>query len=1185
MDWEFWIDRGGTFTDVIARAPDGRLVVEKLLSVAPHYADAATEAIRRVLAAHGGGGAGLVKIGTTIATNALLERKGERVALVITGGLGDALRIGWQSRPDIFARHIVLPEPLYSSVVEADERVRADGGVERALDEARLRADLEAARAAGATAAAIVFMHAWRWTAHERRAAEIAHEAGFSHVVASHEVAPVQKLIGRGDTAVIDAYLSPVLRHYVDTVSRTLGDARLLFMQSNGGLVEAAHFRGKDAVLSGPAGGVVGMAAAGESAGFDHLIGFDMGGTSTDVCHYAGAFERTSETLVAGVRLRVPMLGVHTVAAGGGSICRFDGARLRVGPHSAGADPGPACYRRGGPLTITDCNVVLGRILPAHFPKVFGPSGDEPLDPSASRARLEDIADAIAQATGERPDPLALADGFMDIAVETMAAAIKSISTERGHDISEHALVVFGGAGGQHACRVAAALGVSHIVAHPLAGVLSAWGIGRAPLRVTRESTLEQPLTSASWPDIRARVAALADAADRALRAQDLPSLDISREVRLQVKYRGADTALAIPLLETWEDATRTFEEAHRARFGFVSPDVDLVVEAATADALGTPPSGGGEFLMSGESETAPAFASIVVNGAEMEATVFDRAALSVGIDIEGPAVVLDRGATTIVEPGWRARVDNAGTLVITAVATQRAARDTTARDPVRLELFNNRFMAIAERMGATLQGAAASVNIKERLDFSCAVFDRTGALIANAPHIPVHLGSMSDSVRAILKTRTGALAEGDAFMLNAPYNGGTHLPDITVIAPVFIDGAPAYFVAARGHHADIGGVSPGSMPARSQSVDEEGVLIDDFQIVACGAFLEAETRALFASGAHPARNIDQNIADLKAQLAACASGAGELRRLAMTYGRDVVDAYMGHVQDNAADSVRRVIATLRSGAFVNTLDDGSCIAVRIDMDHENRCAIIDFEGTSPQHALNLNAPRSVVRAAVLYVFRTLVDEAIPLNDGCMAPLILRVPAGSMLDPRSPAAVVAGNVETSQAIVDALYGALGLLAGSQGTMNNFTFGDATHQYYETICGGSGAGQGFDGASAVQVHMTNSRLTDPEILESRHPVLVERFAIRRGSGGTGASRGGDGVVRTVRFHAPMTVSLLTSRRTTAPFGLHGGGSGASGVNRVLRADGGEEILAATDETKVEAGDAISIETPGGGGFGA
>lgn len=1184
MNWEFWIDRGGTFTDVVARAPDGRLVVEKLLSVAPHYADAATEAIRRVLAMHGGG-AGLVKIGTTIATNALLERKGERVALVITGGLGDALRIGWQSRPDIFARHIVLPEPLYSEVIEADERVRADGGIERALDEARLRADLEAARASGATAAAVVFMHGWRWTAHERRAAEIAREAGFSHVAASHEVAPVQKLIGRGDTTVVDAYLSPVLRRYVDTVSRALGDTRLLFMQSNGGLVEGRRLRGKDAVLSGPAGGVVGMADAGESAGFDHLIGFDMGGTSTDVCHYAGAFERTSETLVAGVRLRVPMLGVHTVAAGGGSICRFDGARLRVGPQSAGADPGPACYRRGGPLTITDCNVVLGRILPAHFPKVFGPAGDEPLDVLASHARLEAVAKAVTAATGERPDLLTLAEGFIDIAVETMAAAIKSISSERGHDISNHALVVFGGAGGQHACRVAAALGVSHIVAHPLAGVLSAWGIGRAPLRTAREATLEQPLTSASWSDIRARVEALAADAEHALRAQNLPLLDMSREIRLQVKYRGADTALAVALSDAWEDVARTFEDAHRARFGFVSPALELVVEAAIVDAIGTPTSAGDAFLASREGEIAPAFASVVVGGTEVEATVFARAALSPGADIDGPAVVLDSGATTVIEPGWRGHVDGAGNLVLTSVIPQRSARDTTARDPVRLELFNNRFMAIAERMGATLQGAAASVNIKERLDFSCAVFDRTGALIANAPHIPVHLGSMSDSVRAILKARAATMCEGDAFMLNAPYNGGTHLPDITVIAPVFIDGAPAYFVAARGHHADIGGISPGSMPARSRRVDEEGVLIDDFQIVSRGAFLESETRALLASGASPARNIDQNIADLKAQLAACACGGDELRRLAATYGRDVVDAYMGHVQDNAADSVRRVLATLNSGAFVNTLDDGSCIAVRIDVDQEARHATIDFDGTSSQHALNLNAPRSVVRAAVLYVFRTLVDDAIPLNDGCMAPLTLRIPAGSMLDPQPPAAVVAGNVETSQAIVDALYGALGLLAGSQGTMNNFTFGDATHQYYETICGGSGAGPGFDGASAVQVHMTNSRLTDPEILENRHPVIVERFAIRRGSGGAGASRGGDGVVRTVRFRAPMTVSLLTSRRTTAPFGLRGGADGASGVNRVLRADGSEERLASTDEAKVEAGDAISIETPGGGGFGA
>ncbi|MDZ4776060.1 MAG: hydantoinase B/oxoprolinase family protein [Alphaproteobacteria bacterium] len=1176
MAWEFWIDRGGTFTDVIARTPDGRLVVEKLLSTSPHYEDAATEAISRVLAIHGGEVA-RIRIGTTIATNALLEREGEPTALITTQGLGDALQIGWQARPDIFARHIVLPAPLHAHVLEARERVTADGEVLQPLDEAQLARDLDALHAQGLDSVAIVFLHGWKHTAHEARAAELARAAGIRHVTTSHETAPVIKYIGRGDTTVVDAYLSPGLRRYVDGLSVRQPSTRLLFMQSNGGLVDAKRLRGKDAVLSGPAGGVVGMVAAGASAGADHLIGFDMGGTSTDVCHYAGQFERANETVVAGVRLRVPMLSVHTVAAGGGSICRFDGSRLRVGPHSAGADPGPACYRRGGPLTITDCNVALGRILPAHFPHVFGAQGNEALDADAAHARLAAIADDIAAATGERTDPLTLAEGFIAIAVETMAAAIKTISIERGHDLSDHALVVFGGAGGQHACRVAEVLGVTRIIAHPLAGVLSAWGIGQAPLRVTRQATLNLEIDEFVWPQILTRIDALGADAEAALRAQDLPTSAVSREARLLIKYRGSDTTLPIafdPDIEVMRDA---FQTAHRARFGFTSPETVLVVDALAVDAVGAP----AEAPALKHETTAPIHSA----PEKGETTVLHRAALDTTRVIDGPAIVLDQGATTVIDAGWRGRMDAAGNLILEHVAAPAAAPASTARDPVRLELFNNRFMAIAERMGATLQSTAASVNIKERLDFSCAVFDASGALIANAPHIPVHLGSMSDSVRAILATRAGAMRGGDAFMLNAPYNGGTHLPDITVIAPVFLDEAPAYFVAARGHHADIGGATPGSMPARSTRVEDEGVLIDDFQIVAAGRLLEAETRALFSSGAHPARNIDQNIADLKAQIAACASGAGELTRLVAQYGRDVVDAYMGHVQDNAAEAVRRVIATLNGGAFTNTLDDGSQIAVRIDVDQTARTAVIDFAGTSPQHALNFNAPRSVVRAAVLYVFRTLVTDAIPLNDGCMVPLTLRIPDNSMLDPHHPAAVVAGNVETSQAIVDTLYGALGLMAGSQGTMNNFSFGDATHQYYETICGGSGAGPDFDGASAVQVHMTNSRLTDPEILEARHPVLVEQFAIRRGSGGGGVHKGGDGVVRTIRFRAPMSVSLLTSRRVRAPFGLAGGENGACGVNRVLRANGDVETLAPTAETDIAAGDAISIETPGGGGFGA
>jgi 5-oxoprolinase (ATP-hydrolysing) len=1186
MSWEFSIDRGGTFTDVVARAPDGRLVVEKLLSADPRYADAAAEGVRRILAAHGGGAVSAVKIGTTVATNALLERKGASTALVITQGHADALRIGWQARPQIFARHIVLPSPLYDHVVEARERVTADGEVLTPLDEVALAQDLAGLKRSGVKSVAIVFLHGWRHTAHEKRAAALARAMGFKQVSVSHEIAPLVRLVSRGDTTVVDAYLSPVLRTYVAKVTAALERGpTLLFMQSSGGLVAASAFRGKDAVLSGPAGGVVGMAAAGRAAGADRLIGFDMGGTSTDVAHFAGDYERAAETTIVGVRLRAPILAVHTVAAGGGSICRFDGARLRVGPQSAGAEPGPACYRRGGPLTITDCNVALGKILPAHFPAVFGAAGDAPLDAAASLQRLEETADAVARTTGVCPAARDLAEGFLAVAVETMAAAIRAISIERGHDVAEHTLVAFGGAGGQHACLVADALGVERVLLHPLAGVLSAWGIGLAPLQVVREATVDALLDEGRWRSVLAQAEALGADAEKALHRQGCAVTDVTSAVRVTVRAPGADAALPLPALADAAAMRDAFSTAHRTRFGFAVSEAAPIVDTLTVEVTGRPLSADGR----GDLPPAGAAASdervyARFAGIDHETPVYQRDALGAGAIIDGPAVIVERAATSIVEPGWRGAIDQGGALTLTRIAPLRLRRGDTTVDPVRLELFNNRFMAIAERMGATLQGAAASVNIKERLDFSCAVFDGGGALVANAPHIPVHLGSMSESVRAILRTRAGTMRAGDAFMLNAPWDGGTHLPDITVVMPVFVDDAPAYYVAARGHHADVGGISPGSMPPRSRTIDEEGVVIADAQLVAEGQFLEDTVRVLFARGPHPARNIDQNVADLKAQLAACAAGAAELQRLAADHDRAVVDAYMGHVQANAAECVARVLETLRSGAFVNRLDDGSEIAVRIDVDNAARTAKIDFAGTSAQHPGNFNAPSSVVRAAVLYVFRTLVDDAIPLNDGCMRPLTLRTPEGSMLNPRPPAAVVAGNVETSQAIVDALYGALGVLAASQGTMNNLTFGDAEHQYYETICGGSGAGPGFPGASAVQTHMTNSRLTDPEVLEMRHPVLVERFAIRAGSGGDGAQRGGDGVVRRLRFRRAMHAAILSSRRATAPFGLDGGAAAQPGVNRVLRADGKTEVLGPTDEAALAAGDAIEIETPGGGGFG-
>jgi len=1220
--WEFWIDRGGTFTDVVARAPDGRLIVEKLLSDNPgRYRDAATEAVRRILADEGENLASArvdaVKMGTTVATNALLERKGEPTVLAITTGHADALRIGWQSRPDIFARRIVLPEPLYSSVIEVDERVTAEGEVLRPLDEAAARRGLQAAFDAGFRAVAIVLMHGWRFTDHEARVGAMAREIGFAQVSVSHEVAPLIKLVSRGDTAVVDAYLSPILRRYVDRVAEELGPAtRLLFMQSSGGLAEARAFRGKDAVLSGPAGGVVGMSKTATQAGFERVIGFDMGGTSTDVSHYAGELERISETVVAGVRLRAPMAAVHTVAAGGGSICRFDGARLRVGPQSAGADPGPACYRHGGPLTVTDCNLVLGKILPEHFPSVFGRGGDQPLDRDAAERAMAGAAKALERETGVRLTAETLAEGFVAIAVQTMAEAIKRVSVQAGHDPAGYALASFGGAGGQHACLVAEALGITTVVIHPLAGVLSAYGMGLADLRVVRQATVGVPL-GGDAAGLDARMDALAAAAETQLRGQGLPVASVEVLRRAELKYAGTDSTLTI----AWrapETMRADFHALHERRFGFAAPETPVFVEAMVAEAVGgatdgfiRPHHGEGQTGAAGQGgEGAPQpirQTAVRSGGQRRDAEVYARAGLVVGAEINGPAVIFEQAATTVVEPGWTARVDDLHNLVLTRTENREGhltpptltgsarlslpmmGRDEALVDPVRLELFANLFMAVAERMGDALQSTASSVNIKERLDFSCALFDASGGLIANAPHIPVHLGSMGESVRAVMAGRRGdgrGLRPGDVYMLNAPYNGGTHLPDITVILPVFEDpeAAPLFWVAARGHHADVGGITPGSMPPLSRTVGEEGVLIDDFLLVEDGRLREAQTRALLGSGAWPARNPDQNLADLKAQVAACRRGADEIQTLIDRFGRNTVMAYMDHVQNNAEESVRRVIDALGDGAFEVEADDGWAIRVAVRVDRADRSATIDFTGTDAQLATNFNAPLSITRAAALYVFRTLVDDAIPLNEGCLKPLKLIVPEGCLLNPKAPAAVVAGNVETSQMVVDALYGALGALAGSQGTMNNFTFGDEVRQYYETICGGSGAGPGFDGASAVQTHMTNSRLTDPEVLEARFPVLVERFAVRPGSGGAGASRGGDGVERSIRFRELMTAAILSNRRRVAPCGLAGGEDGAPGVNTLERADGTREPLSATAAVEVRAGDALIIQTPGGGGFG-
>jgi 5-oxoprolinase (ATP-hydrolysing) len=1152
--WTFAIDRGGTFTDIVATSSDGRQRVEKLLSENPgQYEDAALEGIGRVLREEGGA-LGPIRMGTTVATNALLERKGERLALAITRGFGDALRIGYQARPEIFARNIVLPSMLYEQVVEIDERVGATGEIVRRLDEAGASAAFKALRGQGFDALAIVLMHGWRFTEHERRLADIARELGFRQVSVSHEVAPLIKLIGRGDTTVVDAYLSPILSRYVDRVSAGLEQgARLQFMQSNGGLTDAKAFRGKDAVLSGPAGGVVGMVAASAPHGNERLIGFDMGGTSTDVSHYAGRYELGDENLIAGVRIRAPMIQVHTIAAGGGSICRFDGMRFRVGPESAGARPGPACYGAGGPLTLTDCNVFLGRISVEHFPALFGPNGDQPLDREASRMRLHEVADAL-QGTKSLEE---IAEGFLAIAVDNMAAAIRKISIARGHDVTRYTLACFGGAGGQHACRVADALGMERILIHPLAGVLSAYGIGLADVKAIREASWLRPLGEDFSNGLQAlERAALSDLVDQGLSAQQV---EFARRARLRAP--GSDTTLEV-LAGSADDMRLAFDRLHRKRFGYVEegdPIVDtLAVEASVSPARPSPPNGFG-------ADTG---------------------------EIEGPALVNEQGSTTFIEPGWAAKRATDGTLVLTRITPLvRGHAVGTRVDPVRLEIFNNLFMAIAEEMGVALQSTATSVNIKERLDFSCALFGADGALIANAPHIPVHLGSMGESIRTIIETRGEArdgrgIRRGDAYVLNDPYRGGTHLPDITVIVPVFYgqEAAPSAFVAARGHHSDVGGIAPGSMPPDSRTIDEEGVLIDNELLVDEGHFREAETRALLSGGPFPARNPDRNIADLRAQLAACVRGAETLAATAVDYGPDVVAAYMSHVLANAEESVRRLLDRLDDGAFDYAMDNGAKVRVAIRVDRARRSATFDFTGTSAQLGDNFNAPYSIVRAASLYVVRTLIDDAIPMNDGCLRPIELIVPPSSMLSPAYPAAVVAGNVETSQVVTDALFAATGRLAPSQGTMNNFTFGNDHYQYYETIAGGSGAGPDHDGADAVQTHMTNSRLTDPEILETRLPVRLDEFSIRHGSGGAGVHHGGNGTIRRVTFLEPMRANILANRRAVPPKGLGGGGDAQPGRNWVERVDGEVEMLSATASAEMGIGDRFVIETPGGGGFG-
>jgi 5-oxoprolinase (ATP-hydrolysing) len=1197
MDWQFWIDRGGTFTDIVARRPDGALVTHKLLSENPEqYRDAAVAGIRHLLglapgAALPAGAVEAVKMGTTVATNALLERKGEPTLLAITRGFHDALRIAYQNRPRLFDRHIVLPELLYARVVEIEERIGAHGELVQALDEAQARQALQAAFDAGLRSIAIVFMHGYRYGQHEEAVARIARAIGFTQVSTSHATSPMMKLVARGDTTVVDAYLSPILRRYVDQVAGELPGVNLQFMQSSGGLTDARAFQGKDSILSGPAGGIVGMVRASELAGFDKVIGFDMGGTSTDVSHYAGEFERVFETQVAGVRMRAPMMSIHTVAAGGGSILHFDGSRYRVGPDSAGANPGPASYRRGGPLTVTDCNVMLGKIQPQHFPKLFGPGADQPLDVEAVRAGFADVAARIGQSTGAAPAPEAVAEGFIRIAVGNMANAIKQISVQRGHDVTEYALTSFGGAGGQHACLVADALGMKTVFIHSLAGVLSAYGMGLADQSAMRERAIEKRLGDIGDAELQADLEALAGAASAALLGQGVAPERIEVLRRVHLRYEGTDSAIVLSF-GSRSEMQAAFEQAYRRRFSFLMPGKALVVEAVSIEALGrsdAPP----EQPAGAQPVRAPARAHEAVpmfgDGEWRVTGVYRRQDIAPGDRIKGPAIIAEANATTVVEQGWQAEVTSYNHLVLRRVEAlpERHAIGTTV-DPVMLEIFNNLFMSIAEQMGLRLQNTAYSVNIKERLDFSCAIFDADGNLVANAPHMPVHLGSMGESIKTVMRANAGKMKSGDVYVLNDPYNGGTHLPDVTVISPVFDEAGAEilFYVGSRGHHADIGGTTPGSMPPDSTHIEEEGVLLNNFKLVdgADGVLREQEARALLTGARYPARNPDQNMADLRAQVAANQKGVEELRKMVTHFGLATVRAYMGHVQDNAEEAVRRVITALKDGQYTCELDNGARIQVAIRVDRAARSAEIDFSGTSAQLPNNFNAPSAVCMAAVLYVFRTLVDDEIPLNAGCLKPLKVRIPPGSMLNPHYPASVVSGNVETSTCITNALYGALGVMAASQGTMNNFTFGNARYQYYETISGGSGAGEGFDGTDVVQTNMTNSRLTDPEILEFRFPVRLESYAIRPASGGAGRWHGGNGGVRRIRFLEPMTAAILSNNRIYAPFGMAGGEPGARGRNLVERADGRVEELGHIGKTDMGPGDVFVIETPGGGGYG-
>ena len=1195
--WQFWIDRGGTFTDIVARKPDGTILIDKLLSEnVSMYKDAAIAGIKRILKLKNEDKIptdkiASVKMGTTVATNALLERKGDRTLLLITKGFGDLLRIGYQNRPLLFDLNIQLPELLYDRVVEVSERLDANGKIVKKLDENQVKIALKKAKNDGINSVAIAFMHSYINPDHENIIAKIAENENFDQISVSHKVSPLIKLVGRGDTTVVDAYLSPILRRYVNQVSDELEEdksTKLMFMQSNGGLTDANLFQGKDALLSGPAGGVVSMVQTGKQAGYQKLIGFDMGGTSTDVCHFAGEYERSFETELAGVRIRAPMMQINTVAAGGGSILSFKDGRFQVGPESAGAIPGPASYGKDGPLTVTDCNVLLGKLHPEHFPNVFGKTGDKPLNVEIVRTKFIALAKEIsAQTKKPEMDIIFMAEGFLKIAVENMANAIKKISIQKGYDVTNYTMNCFGGAGGQHACHVADSLGISKVLIHPYAGVLSAYGMGLAEIRSIREGHLEQNIEEIE--NAKTLINKLSLKAKEDLTKQGIENSSIKLVKLAFLHYQGSHQNLEINF-DTVEKMRKAFEQEHKKRFGFFVDGRTIFVEMITVEAIGKTTDNNKFLNVSSQSKVAAPIAhkTMYVDNNKNSVPIYKRSDLKIEQKVIGPAIISEATGTNVIERGWLGSLDKYYNLILSRAEEKKSEKGLgTSVDVVMLEVFNNLFMNIAEQMGATLANTAYSVNIKERLDFSCALFDNSGALVANAPHVPVHLGSMSEAIRTVIKLNKNDIFPGDVFVLNAPFNGGTHLPDVTVITPVFdSDGKQiTFFVASRGHHADIGGKTPGSGPPDSKHIDEEGVLIDNFKMFDKGVFRESEIRKILSSGRYPCRNIEHNMADLAAQVAANNTGIVEINSMIEQFGIETVHSYMNHVQDNAEECIRNAIVNLREGKYEYELDNGEFIRVKITIDKIKREATIDFTGTAPKNPFNYNAPMAVCHAVILYVFRTLVGSNIPLNEGCFKPLNIVVPNNSMINAKYPSAVIAGNTEVSQLTCNALFGALGIIAGSQATMNNFIWGNDKIQNYETICGGTGAGPNFHGTSAVQTHMTNTRSTDPEILEARFPVRLEEYSIRKNSGGKGKYNGGNGVTRKLRFLEPMTVTTLCSHRRVKPFGVDGGEPGQCGKEWLEKEDGGFIELEGNDSCEVKVDDLFVMETPGGGGFGS